>query len=257
MLLEANCVFSEFGTRRRRSYDVQRLVVEAITKTANGAKEFLGTSNVHFAHQFGLRPSGTVAHELMMGVAAYTNDYAGANLRAMEAWVDTVGSANAGVALTDTFGTSQFLKHFKKPFIEYYAGVRQDSGDPEDFTKLISRFYEQNGIPKDTKRIVYSDALTIDRCIKLRRVALENHLVPAFGIGTFFTNDFCHISDPAKKSKPMNIVMKISKVNGRPAVKLSDNIGKNTGDAEEVQRAKAMLDYKELTPAIDETARWR
>lgn len=48
----------------------------------------------------------------------------------------------------------------------------------------------------------------------------------AFGIGTSLTNDFVKASDPSKPSKPLNIVIKLASIGGRPAVKLSDDKGK-------------------------------
>jgi nicotinic acid phosphoribosyltransferase len=44
----------------------------------------------------------------------------------------------------------------------------------------------------------------------------------AFGIGTFLSNDFRKASDPDQVSKPLNIVIKLNKINGKDAVKLSD-----------------------------------
>jgi nicotinate phosphoribosyltransferase len=48
----------------------------------------------------------------------------------------------------------------------------------------------------------------------------------AFGIGTFLSNDFRKASDPDQVSKPLNIVIKLNKINGKDAVKLSDDKGK-------------------------------
>lgn len=260
-LVEAKCPFSEFGTRRRRSRDIQRLVAKAISDSvgptsANPSPFFIGSSNVAIAREMGFKPVGTVAHELIMGVAAYDNDCINANQRSMEVWVDTVGPDHTGVALTDTYGTQYYLKNWKEPYLSYYTGVRQDSGDPEEFTAIISQFYKAKGIPPNQKRIIYSDALTVEKCLKYRDVAYKYGLVPAFGIGTYLTNDFHKKSDPSQKSVPLNIVIKLSKVNGNLAVKLSDNVGKNTGDAEEVKRVKELIGYSEEGLAIDENRRW-
>lgn len=55
----------------------------------------------------------------------------------------------------------------------------------------------------------------------------------------------------------MNIVIKISSVNGNPAVKLSDDMGKNTGDQAVVKKVKQELGYEEKEDwKVDESTRW-
>jgi len=52
-------------------------------------------------------------------------------------------------------------------------------------------------------------------------------------------------------------VIKISSCEGRPAVKISDNIGKNTGDKATVEDVKLRLGYTEKTwEGGDESTRW-
>lgn len=73
---------------------------------------------------------------------------------------------------------------------------------------------------------------------------------------TSFVDDFLHTSD-GKKSVPLNIVIKLSSAAGRPAVKISDNIGKNTGDSETVDSVKRRLGYvEESWEGGDERRRW-
>lgn len=69
-------------------------------------------------------------------------------------------------------------------------------------------------------------------------------------------DDFNRTSN-GKKSVPLNIVIKVSSAGGRPAVKLSDNLGKNTGDPKTVVEVKKRLGYVEHDwENGDETRRW-
>jgi nicotinate phosphoribosyltransferase len=59
----------------------------------------------------------------------------------------------------------------------------------------------------------------------------------AFGWGTNLTNDFAGCSPfPNPQLDPISLVCKVSEANGRPAVKLSDNPEKATGDRKEIER---------------------
>jgi len=193
----------------------------------------------------------------MMGIAALTDSYATANETALREWVDCFGVGNLSIALTDTFGTPQFLQCFQKPctlvdppktYAEIFSGVRQDSGDPAEFVHTMRRFYDSQGI-KDKKMIVFSDSLDVEKCLEYNRVANSQGFITSFGVGTFLTNDFVHRREhiKGKKSMPLNIVIKISSADGKPAVKISDNAGKNTGDQDEVKRVKAEIGYQEKT----------
>lgn len=72
-------------------------------------------------------------------------------------------------------------------FAQCFAGVRQDSGSPAEFVKLMRRFYDDVGI-KDKKTIVFSDSLNVDKCLELKALAEEQGFQPSFGVGTFFTS---------------------------------------------------------------------
>lgn len=284
-LLSAGCLVSEFGTRRRRDFHTQDLVIKGLVRASKEKDlpgKLTGTSNVYFAMKHNIPPVGTVAHEWYMGIAALTNDYEHANERGLQYWLDCFGKGVLGIALTDTFGTENFFKAFRKQipprtsasrdpsmpytdesspsadqptYAEVFAGIRQDSGDPKEYVKQASEFYKSMGL--SGKNIVFSDALNVDKCLEYKKVAEDYGLKPSFGVGTFFTNDFSLKSEPQTKSKPLNIVVKLSKVDGRPAVKISDILGKNTGDSATVQDVKRRLGYIEQEwKEGDEAKRW-
>ena len=103
-LLQHGCLFSEFGTRRRRDYHTQDLVLQGLIRAADEGKRqgwrgtLNGTSNVHFAMKYGILPVGTVAHEWFMGIAAITDDYENANETGLRYWVGCFGEGVSSTA---------------------------------------------------------------------------------------------------------------------------------------------------------------
>lgn len=268
-LFEAGCLVSEFGSRRRRDLKTQDLVVGGLvraSKERERAGKLTGTSNVYLAMKHGIAPVGTVAHEWYMAIASITNDYERANQLGLDYWLKCFGEGVLGIALTDTFGTPDFFKAFQqkipdsigdssKTYAQVFAGIRQDSGDPKDYVKMAASFYDSQGITG--KNLVFSDSLNTELCIEYKTIAENHGFKPSFGVGTFFTNDYTKKSNSTEKSKPLNIVIKISKAAGRPSIKISDNAGKNTGDEQTVTNVKERLGYSEKDwKDGDEARRW-
>lgn len=78
-------------------------------------------------------------------------------------------------------------QHPRKTYAQVYSGVRQDSGDPAHFVKMVRDFYDNEGIT-GKKTMVFSDSLTVDKCLEYKRIASEAGFRPVFGVGTFFTS---------------------------------------------------------------------
>jgi nicotinate phosphoribosyltransferase len=77
----------------------------------------------------------------------------------------------------------------RKTYAEVFTGVRQDSGDPLDFVKMMRDFYDAEGI-KEKKTIVFSDSLNLELCFKYKAAAEAAGFQPTFGVGTFLTSAY-------------------------------------------------------------------
>jgi nicotinate phosphoribosyltransferase len=220
-LSKNNCLFADFGTRRRRSLRSQIIVVDVMKEYA----KFVGTSNVHLAYKFNVKPLGTTAHEMIQATAALES-MNHPNRFFMENWAE-VYKGSLGTMLPDTYGINSFLKDFTMEKAKLWDSVRHDSGDPYTFTDKIVNHYKQLNIDPLTKTIIFSDGLDVNTAIEINEYC-KGKIKCSFGIGTNFTNNFVKIN--GEKSKPLNMVIKLQTVNGIPVVKLSDTPTKAIGD---------------------------
>jgi len=227
-----NFKFAEFGCRRRLSREFEDYAIKTLSR---GCKNMVGTSNVYLAYKYGLKPIGTYAHEyvqMYQGIdeipLAYTNKYA------MEDWYNEYKGDN-GTALTDTITTDIFLRDFNRAMVNNYSGVRHDSGSPYEWGEKIINHYKSYGVDPKTKTLLFSDSLNFERAEDIYQYFKDKCRV-SFGIGTFVSND-CGIT-------PLNIVIKLQYVNGRPVAKLSD------GD-------KAMCDDEEYLKYLKRSVKFR
>lgn len=219
--------FSEFGTRRRFSFEVHETVVAYLKEHA---RYCTGTSNCYLAMKYDMLPMGTHPHEWFMFHGAQFG-YKHANYMALENWVN-VYDGDLGTALSDTYTSDAFLSNFSRKQAKLFDGVRCDSGNEFEFIDRLIARYKELGIDPTTKTIIFSNALDFEKALHIFEYC-QGKIRCSFGIGTNLTNDTGYT--------PSNIVMKLSRckmnVNQewRECVKLSDDMGKHMGSSTEVQ----------------------
>ena len=246
-LLNAGCVFSDFGTRRRASFEAEDTVVKAFKDcaVARGHRpggKLVGTSNVYLAMKHDIMPVGTMAHEFVCAIGGMFGPQM-ANHLAMNAWRNTFRGA-LGTYLYDSFGWDIFSLNFSEDFANLFKGLRVDSGDnAKELRKIVDK-YTSLGIDSRTKQVIFSNALTTDDAIAVQNMA-KDYCLPSFGIGTHFTNDFDGVI-------PMNTVIKLIAVKITEAwpfyndtCKLSEDTGKHTGKPEVIQRFMDEIHFKQ------------
>lgn len=228
--------FVEFGTRRRCSKDWQEKIM---TELINCGNNMLGTSNVYLAKEWCLKPIGTMAHELPMVCAGLHDEnihtLKHSHDRMLSQWYYLYGE-ELSIALTDTFGTDFFFNDFTKEKAELWRGFRQDSGDPIVFGHKALAFYKKYNINPKDKLIVFSDALNIAKIYQIEK-EFKGKIKTAYGWGTDLTND-------RAGRKPISIVFKAIEANGRPLVKLSDNLNKSMGKPATIEKYKKAFGYE-------------
>jgi nicotinate phosphoribosyltransferase len=263
---------SDFGTRRRHSFLWHEYVVKAMSDVLGAS--FTGSSNTYLAYKHDLEAIGTNAHELPMALAAMANsddEVRAAQYRLLELWQQTY-QGELLILLPDTFGTTQFLRD-APDWVADWTGQRIDSKDPFAAGDEYIAWLEQRGRDPRRKRMIASDALDVDRILalhayfggKVREGArAEEFRVPSdfcsaekwtphrrirfsSGWGTFLTNDFRNCNPRGDESfNPVSLVCKLSEVEGRPAVKLSDNYSKAMGPPEEIERYRRIFGVEGL-----------
>lgn len=228
-------VISDFGTRRRHGFLWQRWCVEAL-KEGLGSR-FIGSSNILLAMDADLEAIGTNAHELPMVLAALADGdkaLAAAPYRVLADWQDHYGG-NLRIALPDAFGTAAFLRN-APDWLADWTGFRPDSAPPIEGGEQIIRWWREKGCDPRDKLLIFSDGMDVDS-IEATYRHFHGRVRMSFGWGTNLTNDFRGCAPFATDGlDPISLVCKVIEANGRPAVKLSDNPAKATGEPDEIAR---------------------
>ncbi|MGD1022274.1 MAG: nicotinate phosphoribosyltransferase [Candidatus Sulfotelmatobacter sp.] len=264
---------ADFGTRRRHSFLWQEYVVKAMASNLGGG--FIGTSNAFLAHKHDLEAIGTNAHEIPMVLAALAPDDEALKLsqyQVLKLWQETYEGA-LRIMLPDTFGTTQFLEG-APDWTADWTGQRIDSKDPFVAGDEYIEWLKARGREPRDKLIIASDALDVDEILGLHAYfggALQSGATAAdfrgasdfldtrkwtpgrrirfsAGWGTLLTNDF-RGCDPSGSSgfDPISLICKVSDVEGKPAVKLSDNYAKALGPPEEIERYRRVFGMAGIT----------
>src|ERR1700739_3469791 len=236
---------------------------------ANLGNNFIGTSNAFLAHKHDLEAIGTNAHEIPMVMGALAEDdvaLKASQYQVLELWQQTYEGALL-VMLPDTFGTTQFLAG-APDWVADWTGQRVDSKDPYIAGDEYIEWLKQRRRDPREKLVIASDTLDVDAILGLHAYfggTLAKGVRPAAfrsaedfqdrakwsddrrirfsaGWGTLLTNDFrgCNPNE-GDGFDPISLICKVSSVEGRPAVKLSDNYAKALGPAAEVERYRRVF----------------
>jgi nicotinate phosphoribosyltransferase len=258
---------SDFGTRRRHSYLWHEYVVNAMRDTIG--ENFAGTSNAYLAYKHDLESIGTNGHELPMAMAALARDdeeLRNAQYHLLELWQQSY-QGELLILLPDTFGTTQFLRDAPS-WVANWTGQRIDSKDAYVAGDEYIAWLARQGRDPRQKRLIASDALDVEQILGLHAYfsgSLRNGASPddfrtasdfldtrrwvparrirfSAGWGTLLTNDFRNCNPQGGESfNPVSLVCKLSEIDGRPAVKLSDNYAKALGNPEEAGRYRRVF----------------
>jgi nicotinate phosphoribosyltransferase len=210
-----DCRIADYGTRRRFSRAWHEEVVTTLREGLG--RQLTGTSNVWLAWKLGLTPLGTLAHEYLQAHQALGPRLRDSQVAALETWAREY-RGDLGIALSDVYGLSAFLRDFDMYFCKLFDGTRHDSGDPFAWGERVLAHYRANRVDPRSKVLVFSDGLDVPKVMQLYE-HFHGRCQLAFGVGTNLTNDV--------GPEPLQIVIKMIRCNGQPVAKLSDTPGKN------------------------------
>ena len=181
-------IILEFGTRR--AFSPQGALWAARAALAGG---FDGTSNVLAALELGEQPQGTMAHALVMAIAATkgTED---------EAFVAFQKYFPQATLLIDTYDTVAAAKRLQQTQEINPTGVRIDSGDLVELSQQVHSY-----LPK-TKIVASGD---LDEW-EITRLKQQGAILHGYGIGTRLVT-----------GEPVNGVYKLVEIDRHPTMKES------------------------------------
>jgi len=171
---------------------------------------------VALALEHNLTPLGTMAHEYLQACQAVGPRLRDSQVFAFNMWAREY-RGDLGIALSDVCGMDAFLRDFDLFFCKLFDGVRHDSGDPFEWGEKLIVHYQKMRVDPRSKTMVFSDSLNVPLAIRLFEY-FRGRSQTAFGIGTNLTNDLGY--------EPLQIVIKMTRCNGQPVAKISDEPSK-------------------------------
>lgn len=239
--------FADFGQRRRHSFLWQKYVISQAIRVLG--KQFVGTSNTWMAFHFDENPIGTNAHELPMVVTALADtddEKRQAQYVVLKQW-EMIYGQGLRIMLPDTYGSKQFFEGAPS-WLKDWRGQRQDSGDPYLEIDRYMNWLRSHGVDPQERLTIPSDGLDVPTMCSIESHFSGKHLI-SFGWGTNFTNGMRDVLPGNNDMRPFSVVCKVVSVNGRPVVKLSNDVTKATGPKDEIAR------YIEIFGAQDRVTR--
>lgn len=189
----ADAKLLEFGTRR--AFSPQGAVWAARAALAGGLD---ATSNVFAALQLGQKPTGTMAHALVMAIAAME----GSEADAFEAFHRYFPGSPLLIDTYDTVKAARQLAEKRQEDQTALAGVRLDSGDLATLSKQVRKILPD--IP-----IFASGDLDEYEIFRLKQAGA---CIDGYGLGTRLVT-----------GSPVNGVYKLVDIDGIPVMKESSN----------------------------------
>ncbi len=235
--------FTDFSLRRACWTAWQNYLVEKLCELLP-PEQFRGSSNVALAQMLDIMPSGTNGHVIQMILAAMAAwDGVEALRQSPHTFYDNWYEMHPGMnlMLPDTFGSKYMIRTISEKNLARYKGIRQDSGPAKVEGDLWINRYKQSSIDPMTKLMVPSNALTVPVMVDLTDYFM-GRLNLSHGLGGNLVNDFGDFF-PAEWPQ---MVIKAVRAADRPAVKLSNEQGKASGDPQEVITYMNAFEYEPL-----------
>ena len=199
-------ILSDFGLRRAQGLGGYHAARAAIVGGFNA------TSNVMAARDFGIPPSGTMAHSFIQG---YENeltafrDFAEKRPSNCVLLVDTYDTLRSGIPNAITVGKEMEQRSQK------LQGIRLDSGDLAYLSKQARKMLDAAGL----NYVTITASNQLDEYV-IKSLQEQQAPIDVFGVGTSLVT--------CPPDAALDGVYKLAYADGKPRIKLSENLNKIT-----------------------------